>query len=246
MARKFSKPQLSIKDQIKLLQSRGMIFDDMVHAEHCLQHISYYRLRAYAIYFESDPNPSVHGFVRGTTFDQIMALYNFDRHLRLTLLDAIERIEIAVRGSWAHHMAMKYGPHGYLRASIYKSRKLYAGNRGVLEGEIKRSHDDFIEHYRQKYDDPKLPPIWMISEVVSLGQLSKWQTSLKERSDVVAIAQPFLLHYDVYLAFVHHLATIRNVCAHHGRLWNKKFTVVPKIPRKPQGLGASVNAAMPR
>jgi abortive infection bacteriophage resistance protein len=241
MAQKFNKPQLSIASQIKLLESRGLTIGNASTAEHYLQHVSYYRLRAYAMYFEVDPRPSVHGFVAGTTFEQVIALYDFDRQLRLTLLDAIERIEIAARGSWAHHMAMAYGPHGYLNQALYKSREMLGGNRRTLQQEVNRSRDDFILHYKATYNSPRLPPVWMVAEILSLGQLSKWQDSLAKRADVVAIARPFQLDHRPYLAFIHHLATIRNICAHHGRLWNKRFTVTMALPRQPADLQETLN-----
>jgi abortive infection bacteriophage resistance protein len=241
MAQRFTKPSLSIQDQLALLESRGLLVEDRAAAEHCLQHISYYRLRAYGIYFEQDATPSVHGFIAGTSFDQILALYDFDRRLRLLMLDGIERIEIAVRGSWAHHMAMTYGPHGYLRASLYKTRQMYGGNRATLEREVARSHEDFIAHYNSKHGSPKLPPVWMVSEIISLGQLSKWQTALRQRSDIVAIARPFGLDFRVYQSFVHHLSTVRNLCAHHGRLWNRQFTVTLTLPQRPANLAVSVD-----
>src|SRR5262245_56089706 len=159
---KFTKPSISIADQLALLERRGMSVPDHVHAAHCLQHISYYRLRAYWLPFEeAAPAAGDHKFQTGTSFDDVLALYVFDRRLRLLVMDAMERVEVSLRGSWARHLAMKYGPHGYLDPSHYDRTDRYVKAYANLIEEIDRSKDTFIVHYKQKYHDPKHPPIWM-------------------------------------------------------------------------------------
>jgi abortive infection bacteriophage resistance protein len=246
MMRTFVKPALSINDQVNLLIARGLVVGNPAAAEHALQHISYYRLRAYWLYFETDPQNPNHPLRAGTTLDQIIALYEFDRKLRLLLLDAIERIEIAARGSWAYRMAMAHGSHGYLKPSLYRERKQFDSNYRNLVGDIERSKETFIEHYKETYDDPVMPPVWMAAELMTLGLLSKWQNGLAKRADVVAIARPFQLDHKVYLGFIHHLATIRNSCAHHGRVWNRRLTVTTPTPAAPPDLAATVQGAADR
>ena len=117
---KFEKPAVSVPDQIELLKRRGMIVGDEAQAQHYLSFISYYRLRAYWLPFEVPAaNNGDHAFRDGTTFEDVLTLYIFDRELRLLVLDAIERVEVALRAQWAHHMAMTYGPHGYLEQGNY-------------------------------------------------------------------------------------------------------------------------------
>ncbi len=244
---KFTKPSVSIADQITLLEARGMAVTDPAHAAHCLQHISYYRLRAYWLPFEEPaPADGEHKFKDGTSFDDVLALYAFDRRLRLHVMDAIERIEVSLRGSWAHHLAMKYGPHGYLDPALYDRADYYAKAFANLIEEIERSKDAFIVHYRTKYDDPEHPPIWMTAEVMSLGQLSKWLGNLKLRADRQAIARPYGLDEKVLVSVAHHLTYVRNICAHHGRLWNKQFTVTMIVPNSPASLKLAMNAASAR
>lgn len=244
---KFTKPSVSIADQIALLESRGLVVPDHAKAAHCLQHISYYRLRAYWLPFEdAAPGDGNHQFKAGASFDDVLALYVFDRRLRLLVMDAIERIEVSLRGSWAHHLAMKYGPHGYLDPSHYDRADHYAKAFTTLIEEIERSKDTFIVHYRTKYSDPEHPPIWMTAEVMSLGQLSKWLGNLKLRADRQAIAKPYGLDEKVLVSLAHHLTYVRNICAHHGRLWNKQFTVTMTVPNSPGSLKLAMNSASAR
>lgn len=235
----YSKYSKSITEQIALLESRGLRIGDRAAAERALRFISYYRLRAYWLYFEADPLDGSHQLRSGTTLEAVLALYEFDRELRLIVLDAMERIEVAVRGSWAHQLAMRHGSHGYLKPSLYLDRGQFDANyRGLLE-EVNRSHDAFILHYKRTYDDPLMPPVWMSAELMSLGLLSKWQSALAA-ADRKAIARSFELSEKAYLSFVHHLSTIRNICAHHGRLWNRRFAVRPLLPSQPADLAASL------
>ncbi|KQY27819.1 Abi family protein [Rhizobium sp. Root483D2] len=240
---KFSKPSLPIADQIALLQARGMIIADRNKAEHYLKHVSYYRLRAYWLPFEVTPplQEGTHRFKAETNFDDALELYVFDRQLRLLVMDALERIEVSLRGNWAHHLAVRYGPHGYLDAALYDRPDFYAKALTGLMEEIERSKDTFILHYRRKYDDPVLPPIWMAAEVMSLGQLSKWLGNLKLRGDRQAIAKSYGLDEKILISSAHHLTYVRNICAHHGRLWNKQFTVTMTIPNAPASLKLAMN-----
>jgi abortive infection bacteriophage resistance protein len=241
---KFAKPSLTISDQIKLLQRRGMTIPDHAAAEHYLRHISYYRLRAYWLPFEGPvPAEGDHAFANKCSFDDAISLYVFDRRLRLLIMDAIERVEVSIRAGWAHQIAVQYGPHGYLDATVHDRPDRHAQALSSLIDEIERSKDTFIVHYKNKYDDPIQPPIWMASEILSLGQLSKWVGNLKFRHDRKAIAKPYGLDEKILVSALHHLTYVRNICAHHGRLWNKQFTVTMIAPNSPGSLKLAVQAS---
>lgn len=244
---RFTKPPLSIADQIALLERRGMLVPDRVKAAHYLRHVSYYRLRAYWLPFEEPaPTNGDHLFAAGTSLNDAIELYVFDRQLRLLVMDAIERIEVSLRGGWAAHLAMKYQPHGYLDPNIYDRPDRYAKAYTSLLEEIDRSTDTFMVHYKRKYSDPVQPPAWMTAEVMSLGQLSKWISNLKLRVDRQAIAKPYGLDEKILVSIAHHLTYVRNICAHHGRLWNKQFTVIMTMPNSPGSLKLAMNASAPR
>lgn len=244
---KFTKPSLSIADQIALLERRGMVVPDRAKAAHYLRHVSYYRLRAYWLPFEQPAaTDGDHLFNAGTSLSDAIELYVFDRQLRLLVMDAIERIEVSLRGGWAYHLAMKYQPHGYLDPNLYDRPEHYAKAYASLLEEIERSTDTFMVHYKRKYDDPIQPPVWMTAEVMSLGQLSKWLSNLKFRADRQAIAKPYGLDEKVLVSTAHHLTYVRNICAHHGRLWNKQFTVTMTVLNAPASLKLAMNTSATR
>jgi hypothetical protein len=165
----YNKPAITYEEQVELLQQRGMIVEDVAKAEFYLQHINYYRLTAYWIPFEEDHE--THKFRPNTSFDEVLALYNFDRELRLLVLDAIERIEVSVRAHWSYQLGHLYGPHAHLKQELFDS-KYWEKNLDQLTEEVRRgSGEIFIKHYLNNYEE-ELPPIWVVSEIMSFGLVS--------------------------------------------------------------------------
>jgi abortive infection bacteriophage resistance protein len=234
--RPFTKPATTIAQQIRHLQNEGMAIPDVARAEHWLRHVSYYRLSAYWLPFEHPKGQPGPRFLPNTSFDTVTALYDFDRRLRLLVLDAIERIEVAVRGSWAYELAQRFGPHGYLDAAHYYDPSRYHDNLTRLANDVANSPETYIDHYRRIYSTPAMPPVWMVAEMMSFGQLSRWYALLADRSLRNAIAKPLGLHEAVLVPLLKHLSTIRNSCAHHARLWNRGFLLRMKLPFKPVAL----------
>ena len=235
MTRPFHKPATTYEQQVELLQARGMEINDPAKAAFFLKQINYYRLCAYWLPFEQ--KHATHLFKPGTEFDDVLRAYFADRRLRLLFLDAIERIEVSVRCHWAYEMAHQHGPHGYLDSGLAKRTDFWKANIEKLQTEVDRSDETFIEHIKNTYSEP-LPPVWAAAEVMSLGLLSSWYDNLKPTATRTAIANSYHIDESVLSSWLHHLTVVRNICAHHSRLWNRKFVLTPQRPRtKPAGLG---------
>lgn len=159
---KFCKPPLAVPAQLELLKRRGMVVADEARAVRVLQNINYYRLRAYWLPFEahelSKAVQDEHLFKPGTDFDTVVSLYVFDRKLRLLLLEAIERVEIAIRTHWAQMLADKYGAHAYLNRDVFYNLSMHGTCLSSLDEELERSKETFVQHYREKYTQPARPP----------------------------------------------------------------------------------------
>lgn len=240
----FSKPALSWQQQMELLEHRGMVIPDRAEAEFYLRHLNYYRLVGYWLPFELDH--STHQLRPGTSFTDVLNLYVFDRELRLLVLDAIERVEVSARSRWAYEIAHRHGPHGYMSPALAQRQDRFRENLESLRKEVERSRDTFIEHFRQRYAEP-LPPSWAVCEVMSLGQLSKWFTNLKPMQTRSAIALAFQLDERTFQSWLQHLTYVRNVCAHHSRLWDRHLTITPALPKtKPTGIRAQLVAGSRR
>ena len=270
----FSKPALTVDEQIELLSNRGMAIEDQKSARDNLTFISFHRLKVYWEPFEVLRNINGNrAFREGACFDDVLKLYRFDRKLRLLVLDAIEVVEIALRTTLANYMAECFGPHGYLEMKHYKTREINKAKRSILYRLIQllkkfdniepskknihninnlikafeRSKAPNAVHYRKKYDYPKEPPIWLAMETIPLGLLTRIYSGLKLRKDKQAIAEHFDLDQRVFTSFVIHISHIRNICAHHGRLWNRKFPkeLTLSLPKKHSQLGDAMSGANP-
>lgn len=240
---KYNKPPLTYREQVELLKSRGVKFADEQRAERHLANISYYRLSAYMLpYKKKEGGVIIDQFKEGTTWDMIHQLYVFDRKLRLLVFDAIERLEIAIRTQIIYQLSHKYGSHWQDDSSIFNpliTKTLRDGHivtfdaYGEIQKHIKEQlHNNkaevFIQHYRNKYDNPVNPPSWMSVEIMYFNHLSRICTGLKKRADINGIASYFALPPQTFCSWLHTINYIRNICAHHARLWNRDMNIVPE------------------
>lgn len=244
----YGKPALTTEQQVDLLIRRGMHIADRNLAQQHLSHINYYRLRAYWLPFEqATSNGDDHAFVAGTDFATVLAIYNFDRELRLRLIDAIERVEISLRTRLANVLSLRYGPFAHENADHFAQRHHWQHSRDELAKEYARSRETFAEHYRSQYPQLPSPPLWVACELMTLGHLSRWLQNLRIPKDRQTIADAYGLDEKVLVSFAHHLTIVRNHCAHHGRVWNRKFAVKMLTPsKKPLGLSTAFNPAQDR
>ena len=231
----FSKPSFTIEQQISLLRERGLHIPDENRTKRYLSNIGYFRLSAYTRPFYQ-PNTSTHTFIENTAFDDILRLYVFDRELRLLLLDAIERIEVALRAQLANTLAEHYGPHGYLEPTIFDTRYKHDWLLEKLEYTgSQRDIEPFLLHYQHKYSSaPTQPPIWMAVELLSFKEVSTLLANLRNTKDTQRIEQHFGWKMPVLRSWFRSLSDLRNMCAHHSRVWNREFGSRPEMPKKVQ------------
>jgi abortive infection bacteriophage resistance protein len=229
----FKKPATTIAEQIALLKGRGLLFNDETNAAHYLSNISYYRLRAYTFPFQDELHPD-HCFNGTVCFEDIISVYVFDRELRLLVFNAIEKIEIAIRTKLIYYFSLSYGSHWHENALLYMNSGRFNKDIDDLHKEIDRSAETFIKHYKNKYSTPDYPASWMSLEVASLGLLSKLFSNLRNGKEKKAICHDFgVRNYTILESWLHSICHVRNICAHHGRLWNRRLTAQPEMPKNP-------------
>jgi abortive infection bacteriophage resistance protein len=227
---RYTKEPLSIPQQIQRLQERGLTINDKAKAAHYLSNISYYRLRAYTYPFQDNAETN-HPFIKEVNFENIIDLYVFDRRLRLLVFNAIEKIEVALRTKIVYELSLNHGSHWYENADLYRNTSRFYREIAKVYEEVDRSNETFIEHYKNTYVSPENPPAWMSLEVISMGLLSKLFSNLKKGSEKKKITREFgLTKPEILESWMHAFANLRNTCAHHGRLWNRRFTAKPQIP----------------
>jgi len=231
-----NKAPRSIVNQIALLKKRGMRFKDEPSAQHFLQNISYYRLKGY--WWDMQADYTQHIFKQHTYFEDALDRYNFDRQLRLILFDAVERIEIALRTKIIYHLSMAYGSLWYLNPDLFETTPLLA-NPSItkhqscifeLKKEFSRSQEVFAKDHRRKFPDQDADA-WKMMEVASMGTLSKIYKNLKHQlPEKAAIAKEMGLNMHSELSsWLEAIAYVRNIIAHHSRLWNRSMVKVPVV-----------------
>jgi abortive infection bacteriophage resistance protein len=225
-AMKFTKPPLTTSQQADLLLARGLVADkaDLVAR---LTSVSYYRLCAYWYPFKQ-PDES---FAPGTTLETIWRRYTFDRQFRLLVMDAIERVEITLRGRLAYELTHRFGSFAHLDPLAFPGIQPAQCQRLMddLHENAVRSREAFVEHFRKTYDEFPDLPLWAAVETMTFGQmLTMYRYCGKHvQRDIASL---FQISGTVLLSWLLTLNYIRNLCAHHSRLWNRILAIKPTIP----------------
>lgn len=227
----YRKPALSYQDQLNQLKNRGLTVQNEVKALHLLEQVSYYRLSGY--WFPLLDNKQTHRFKSGATFETAFRLYCFDRELRKLILAELEKIEVAVRARMIYVLSHRFGPFWFTDQTLFSSGIEHAKILSSLTTEYDRSHEQFIKAFRQKYSD-SFPPSWMLFEITSFGSLSILYKHLTPVYEKRQIANFFGLDDQTFGSWLHCIVYLRNVCAHHSRLWNREMRIQPRIPSNPK------------
>jgi len=173
-------------------------------------------------------------FHAGITYDHLWETYKFDRKLRLLTLDAIERIEVAMRTAVSNTMSMTHGAHWFMDASVFDSPDDRNAFCVALRRAFSGKKNEISIHFYCKYDYPDLPPSWMAMECISMGSWSRALGKLKQ-TEQKRIASSLRINYASLVSWAHTFSWIRNVCAHHGILWNRINMYPPKTPPPAMG-----------
>ncbi len=221
----FTKPWLSYADQVHLLEQRGLVVADPAAAEQFLSHLNYYRFSGYCLAFES----SRHQFLTGTTFEQIVKAYQFDLTLRDLVTEALEVVEVDLRAAIAYRFGKTCGAFGHTDATNFFNRFNHTDWLSRLQKEANRSSELFVTHFKQNYSEFPDLPIWIVMEVMSLGGLSRMVSGM-HKSDQKAIGSRYGFQAHVMWKTTHHLTYVRNLCAHHSRLWDRAWAIKPELP----------------
>ncbi len=224
----YMKPPLSYDDMIWLLKKRWLSCWDEDKLKHYLQHTGYYRLSAYFKSYQTKDDK----FFPWTIFDEIWDLYIFDRKLRLHTLDAIEKIEVSLKANINDILSLKKWCFRYLDKTNFDilpwsfDEKMYSDLCNRID-DIKKSNRDIVKYYQSKYDTQDLPSrilfqeltIWEISNIYNIFS----QAIRQEIADVYWVYERDLKNW------IQTLMNIRNICAHHWRLWNRRYVFKARV-----------------
>lgn len=250
----YTKPWLSLEEQVTRLASRGVDVGPRDRARSLLSAVGYYRLTGYLYPFrcsEQYGDANGHEQTRilseyrpGTSIDHAARLIDFDWRLRMLVMDGIERVEVAVRMQVGYVLGYR-SPFAHLDIANFTSSFTELRADAETGEELPSNHDEglrrvkerrdgsdeaFVAHFRDKHDDQM--PIWALTEILELGHLARLYRGLNQ-SDAEEIAGAFgVPTKKVMVSWLASLNYVRNVAAHHARLFNRKLQYAPGRPRK--------------
>jgi abortive infection bacteriophage resistance protein len=224
----YNKPFLSYVEQISLLKSCGMKFADENKALHLLRRISYYRFSIYWRPLLADKEKMI--FKTDVDFETVFALYKFDRELRQLLLSELEKIEIAIRSQMTYSFSTAHGLFWMEDKNLFVDSVKHQATLAKIHEELLRSDEESILPFKSDWNNP-LPPSFITLEIASFGTLSRLYENLKSDLAKREVSQTFGLSDVAFISWLHSLVYIRNVCAHHARIWNRWLRIQPLFPR---------------
>lgn len=244
------KPWRSFADQLQQLQDRGLQVDNTAAALDYLERLGYYRLSGYWYPLRAiDPVASkaqrkavrLDSFVQDSRFEDVVRLYVFDKKLRLLALDALERIEMAVRVDVAHLLGQR-DPRAHKNPACLHgkfTKKLIAKgpDTGKTQHQVwlakyqsllsRARKEPFVLHHLQQYG---ALPIWAAIEVWDFGLLSKLFAGMQHADQQTIAGLYGAPNGQAFAQWLRSLNFIRNVSAHHSRLWNINVLEVSAVP----------------
>lgn len=221
------KPPKTFSEQIQILKMRSLIIQDnrMEDAIEFLRNNNYYRFSAYyKPYYVIEKNVIQEIFMPETSFDDIKNLYSFDSDFRKILTPLLESIEISFRTHIAYYLAHRSGSLGYLDSGCFKNNEAHDNLTEIIRGVTRNPKEKFLLHHKVKYDDKY--PVWVIIECLSLGNLSKLYSNLTTECKKEMCSEFYNNRHQKQIKnWMQGITIIRNISAHHGRLFNRDILV---------------------
>lgn len=225
------KEPLSFDKQVAKLQKHGLIIDDLDRAKSIIQEINYYRFTGYALEFRKSKSDS--DYISNTSFDSVYNIYLFDEDLRILLLKYLLPIEIFFRTQISYGFSTNKcneKPHDqHYDINNYYNKKSIVKIFESIKREIGYHKDsEIVKHHKVTYANKM--PLWVLVELISFSNLSKYYSSLHYNDQKIISKQ--LKFNNINLSnWLHCLSVLRNMCAHSNRLYNKKFKPPVKLGR---------------
>ena len=205
-----------------------MKFSDENKALHLLENISYYRFSGY--WYPLLEDKQNHIFKSNADFETAFNLYKFDREFRKLIISELEKIEVAIRSKMAYILSTVHDAFWIEDATLFAGSQIHESTLDKIQKELDRSDEEFITAFKSKYSN-RFPPSFILLEITSFGTLSRLYGNLKSGRIKRDIARSFGLPDVVFASWLHSIVYIRNVCAHHSRIWNRPLSIQPLFPR---------------
>ena len=214
----------TLDEQINILESKGLIIEDVEEAKEILFRENYFFVSGYRHIFMKN-NEKDH-FIKGTTFDELYAMFVFDRMIRNIMFKYILIIENNIKSIISYQMSKKYGykEKDYLNPKNFthdplKTRQVH----DILDKTRRQLRVNGKQHTATLHyiDNYGYIPMWILVKVLSFGIISELYNILKNE-DKQLIADVYHLDHETLSIYLSLLSNLRNVCAHEEVLYDHR------------------------
>lgn len=246
----YTKPSHTALQIVAKLQAQGLVVSDAPATEAFLGRVNYYRFRGYLYPYFDRGKARPWQFIAGTDVEQARQMYRFDEELRHLLFGVISQIEILLRTKLDATMSLAAGDgFWYLEQKWFHRQRFPQRIIDSLHAEFTRSREEFAQHYHRSYynqvspSHKGLPPFWVVADLTTLGQTREVFRALDQNARAFGhtaktpastpldkMAQSLgAASFDILLSWIDALRAMRNLCAHHTRLWNRNLAAPRSI-----------------
>ena len=221
----------STNELIEILNSKGVSIKDENNVKYLIEKYSYYSIvNSYKWIFKIGEN-----YKDNASFEEIFAMYKFDKNLKIIMLKYILEIEAVIKTKIANLFAEKYGLEDYLNINNFDLKDDNSNLEHIekLIEEIKNEIDkgnskhDAITHYMSKYG---FVPPWVVTKILSIGTISKFYGLMKQQ-DRQEISKQFHINDRILKNILGNLTSVRNIAAHDDRLYTYRSTFYIRLDK---------------
>ena len=212
----------TIEEQINILEDKGLIINDYDKTKEILLRENYFFINGYRhVFFKSSKDKE---FINGTTFEELYALFTFDRNIRNILFKYLLIVENNLKSIFSYHLSSKYSykEKEYLKMSnfttdISKIRQVSdVINKMKRQIRVNAKQHSATLHYLTNYG---YVPMWILVKVLSFGIISELYMILKPE-DQKEIAKYYNMDKEDMCIFLPIMSNYRNLCAHEDIIYN--------------------------
>ncbi len=214
----------TLDEQIEILKDRGLVINDVDKAESLLLRENYFFINGYRHIFMKNRKDDI--FINGTTFEELYAVFQFDRSFRNILFKNLLIVENNLKSILSYQLSKKYGikEKDYLKPSNFSqdSKKVRQVNDVLnkIKRQIKlngRQHSATL-HYLSNYG---YVPLWILVKLLSFGMVNELYSILKPE-DKLSIAEYYDIDVETLGIYIGLLSNYRNLCAHEDIVYDHR------------------------
>lgn len=213
----------TLDEQVEILRTKGLTINDEDFAKDILLRENYFFISGYRHLFMINSKDK---FISGTTFEELYAMFHFDRSMRNIFFKYILMVENNIKSLISYRLSKKYGfkEKDYLNVDNFTQNPMKVRQVHDILDKMRRQirvngkqHTATL-HYLSNYG---YIPLWILVKVLSFGIVSELYTILKEE-DQDAIAEFYKTDSASLSIFLTVLSNYRNLCAHEDILYEHR------------------------